>query len=183
MHPDKNQGNDLAQPAFELVKAAHERLEDEERMAFCQRICAAAADAAEKKAKSAKKKLRKEGKDDSIPEDDPMRMELSIKVMISRMFAEFEQRKKQLEKQDQDARKKAKEEQAEREFMDALKKQEEKMWEKSRQKRVNGWRHWENAGGHKSKMPKIKEERRADGASGYNEHNAERGDDYKKEWR
>lgn len=58
--------------------------------------------------------------------------------MICRMFAEFEQRKAQLEKQDADAKKKAQAEQAEREFMEALKKREEKMWEKSRQKRVNG---------------------------------------------
>lgn len=184
VHPDKNQGNDLAQPAFELVKAAHERLEDEERMAFCQRICAAASDAAEKKAKSAKKKLRKEGKDDSIPEDDPMRMELSIKVMISRMFAEFEQRKKQLEERDKEQRDKAKEQQAEKEFMEALQKREQKMWEKSRQKRVQGWRSWDAQGGGKHpKMPKVKEERRTDGTSGYNAANDEKGEEYKKAWR
>lgn len=43
-------------------------------------------------------------------------------VMISRMFAEFEQRKKQLESRDAEQKKKAKEEQAEKEFMEALKK-------------------------------------------------------------
>lgn len=48
--------------------------------------------------------------------------------------------------QDADAKKKAREEQAEREFVEALKKREEKMWEKSRQKRVNGWRAWESSG-------------------------------------
>ena len=123
---------------------------------------------------SKKKKLRKEGKEDAIPEDEPARMELSIKVMISRMFAEFEQRKRQLEDRDQEQRKKQKEEQAEREslsesrtpkaswstrpclplpagphaeqesatlplagrFMEALQKREQKMWEKTRQKRV-----------------------------------------------
>ena len=67
-----------------------------------------------------------------------MRMELSIKVMISRMFAEFEQRKKQLEERDKEQRDKAKEQQAEKEFMEALQKREQKMWEKSRQKRVQG---------------------------------------------
>ena len=90
--------------------------------------------------------------------------------------------KKQLEKQDAEAKKKAQEELAEREFLEALKKKEEKMWEKSRQKRVNGWRAWENAGGHKSKMPKLKEERRADG-TGYNSYLDEKGDSYKKDWR
>lgn len=103
--------------------------------------------------------------------------------MICRMFAEFEQRKAQLEKQDADAKKKAQAEQAEREFMEALKKREEKMWEKSRQKRVNGWRQWENSGGFKSKIPKTKEEKRSDGSSGYNEHNEKAGSSYKKEWR
>ncbi len=101
-----------SQPAFEIVKAAHERLEDEERMAFCQRICGAAQDAVEKRVRSAKKKLAKAGEDDVVPEDDPARMELAIKVMISRMFAEFEQRKAQLEERDVANRKKAKEEQA-----------------------------------------------------------------------
>ena len=81
-------------------------------MAFCQRICGAAQDAVEKRVRSAKKKLAKAGEDDVVPEDDPARMELAIKVMISRMFAEFEQRKAQLEERDVANRKKAKEEQA-----------------------------------------------------------------------
>ena len=183
VHPDKNPDNDLSQSAFEAVKAAAERLADEERLNFCVRICTAAEEAVERKVASSKKKLRKEGQSDAVPEDDPDRMGVSVKVMICRMFAEFELRKGQLEKQDAEAKKKAQEELAEREFLEALKKKEEKMWEKSRQKRVNGWRAWENSGGHKSKMPKLKEEKRADGTSGYNAHNAERGDDYKKEWR
>ena len=46
--------------------------------------------------------------------------------------------------------------------MEALKKREEKMWEKSRQKRVNGWRNWVNSDADKGpKRPKIKEVRRA----------------------
>ena len=183
VHPDKNPGNELAQAAFEAVKAASERLEDEDKLTFCVRICSAAEEAVERKVASQKKKLKKEGASDAVPEDDPDRMSVSVKVMICRMFAEFEQRKKQLEKQDGEAKKKAQEELAEREFLDALKKKEEKMWEKSRQKRVNGWRAWENGGGHKSKMPKLKEERRTDGSSGYNAANDERGDSYKKDWR
>ena len=106
------------------------------------------------------------------------------KIMISRMFAEFEQRKKVLEQRDKDQRKKAQEEQAEREFMEALQKREEKMWEKSRQKRVQGWRSWSNgAGVVKNKIPRVKEERRADGTSGYNQGNDERGMGYRKDWR
>merc|ERR1719198_1571642 len=132
-------------------------------MAFCVRICQAAEEAVEKRVAKEKKHKRKEG------EDDPDRLTISIKVMICRMFAEFEQRKKQLEAQDAAAKKKAQEEQAEREFMDALAKREQKMWEKSRQKRINGWRSWETSGGHKSKIPKTKEERRPDG-SGYNSY-------------
>lgn len=183
VHPDKNPENDRAQSAFEIVKAASERLEDDDRLAFCVRICTAAEEGVDRKVKSQKKKQLKAGESDAVPEDDPDKFQIAVKIMICRMFAEFEQRKAQLEKQDADARKKAKEEQAEREFMEALKKQEEKMWEKSRQKRVNGWRNWEKGGGHKSKIPKVKEERRADGQSGYNAHNADRGEDYKKDWR
>jgi DnaJ family protein C protein 8 len=183
VHPDKNPGNELAQPAFELVKAAHERLEDSERMAFCQRICAAAEEAVEKRVAKDKKKLRKEGQEEQVPEDEPEKMALSVKVMISRMFSEFESRKRQLETRDVEARKKAKEEQAEREFMEALAKREQKMWERSRQKRVNGWRSWSSTGGGKSKIPnKVKEERRPDG-SGYNSYWDDKGEDYKKEWR
>eukprot|EP00965_Chrysotila_dentata_P162986 5382709-Pleurochrysis_carterae.AAC.2 len=36
VHPDKNPDDPRAQAAFELVKAAHERLDEPERMAFCQ---------------------------------------------------------------------------------------------------------------------------------------------------
>ncbi len=182
VHPDKNPGNERAAAAFDLVKQAAERLEDEERFGFCVRICQAATEAAEKKVSARKKKLRKEGQDDAVAEDDPDKMAIAVKVMISRMFAEFEARKKQLEKQDAEAKKKAKEEQAEREFLAALKAKEEKMWEKSRQKRVNGWRAWEGQGGKKSKIPKVKEERRTDG-SGYNAFNDGRGESYKKDWR
>jgi DnaJ family protein C protein 8 len=183
VHPDKNPDNERAQSAFEAVKAASERLEDEERLAFCVRICTAAEEAVERKVKAQKKKQAKAGEGEAVPEDDPDKMSIAVKIMICRMFAEFEQRKAQLEKQDAEHRKKAKEEQAEREFMEALKKQEEKMWEKSRQKRVNGWRNWAGSGGHKSKMPRLKEERREDGGSGYNAHNDERGEEYKKDWR
>jgi len=184
VHPDKNPGNELAQPAFELVKAAAERLEDEERRSFCQRICAAAEDAVEKKHAKEKKKLAKEGKEEEAAEDDPQKKHLAVKVMISRMFAEFEQRKRQLEERDQQARKKQKEEEAEKEFMEALAAREQRMWEKSRQKRVNGWRSWASTGAGKSKIPnKVKEERRADGSSGYNAANDDKGEQYKKDWR
>ena len=183
VHPDKNQGNERAQSAFEVVKAAAERLEDADRMAFCVRICQAAEEAVEKKVAKEKKRLRKEGQEDSVPEDDPNRFACSVKVMICRMFAEFEQRKKQLEKQDAEAKKKARDELAEREFMEALQKREQKMWEKSRQKRVNGWRAWESAGGgSRPKIPKVKEERKSDG-SGYNSHWDNKGEHYKKDWR
>ena len=186
VHPDKNPGNDLAAPAFEIIKEAHDRLDDPERFAFCARICAAAQDAVERKVAKEKKRLRKEGASEVVPEDDPATMELQIKVMISRMFAEFEQRKAQLAERDKEMQKRAKQEQAEKEFMEALQKKEQKMWEKSRQKRVNGWRAWAGGSSSKtiSKIPnKVKEERRKDGTSGYNEAKDERGESYKKEWR
>lgn len=187
VHPDKNPDNPLADAAFQIVKAAHDRLEDEERLAFCQRICKAAADAVSRKVAAAKKKLRKEGAetgstDDAVPEDDPLKFKLAVKIMISRMFAEFEQRKKQLEEKDKEMKKAAQEAQAEKEFMEALKKKEEKLWEKTRQKRVNSWRAWSNGSGQpKAKMPKNKEEQRSGG--GYNQHNNDHGMEYKKEWR
>ena len=179
VHPDKNPGNERAQDAFEIVKAAHDRLDDEERLTFCVRICAAAEEAVERKVASQKKKLRKEGASDAVPEDDPDRLSISVKVMICRMFAEFEQRKKQLEEKDKEMKKAAQEAQAEKEFMEALKKKEEALWEKTRQKRVNSWRNWSNGGGgSKSKIPKVKEEKGT-----YNAANAAKGDDYKKDWR
>ena len=61
VHPDKNPGNERATVSFEIVKAAAERLEDEERYSFCVRICQAAEDATIKKVQTAKKKLRKDG--------------------------------------------------------------------------------------------------------------------------
>ena len=60
VHPDKNPDNPLADQAFQIVKAAADRLDDEERLAFCQRICKAANDAVERKKVAAKKKKRKE---------------------------------------------------------------------------------------------------------------------------
>ena len=56
-HPDKNPGNERAQAAFEAVKAAHDRLDDEERLAFCVRICTAAEEAVERHARSCRRRL------------------------------------------------------------------------------------------------------------------------------
>merc|ERR1719217_1876742 len=132
--------------------------------------------------KAAKKKKRKEGAetgsiDDSVPEDDPHKFKMAVKIMISRMFAEFEQRKKQLEAKDKEMKKAAQEAQAEKEFMEALKKKEEALWEKTRQKRVNSWRNW-SGNAPKNKLPKLKEEKGL-----YNAHNDARGEEYKKDWR
>ena len=63
IHVALNPDNPLADPAFQIVKAAHDRLEDEERLQFCVRICTAAEEAVERKVKSQKKKLRKEGEE------------------------------------------------------------------------------------------------------------------------
>lgn len=87
------------------------------------------------------------------------------------------------QERDKQLQKRAKEEAAEREFMEALQKKEAQMWEKSRQKRVNGWRAWNGAGKTISKIPnKVKEERRGDG-SGYNSYWDTKGQDYRKDWR
>ena len=67
VHPDKNPDNERAQSAFEAVKAASERLEDEERLAFCVRICSAAEEGVERKVKSQKKKQLKAGESDAVP--------------------------------------------------------------------------------------------------------------------
>ena len=90
-------------------------------------------------------------------------------------------RQKQLEAQ---VRANEEQERALRDRIEALQKREEKMWEKSRQKRVQGWRSWSNgAGVVKNKIPRVKEERRADGTSGYNQGNDDRGMGYRKDWR
>ena len=189
VHPDKNpEDQDRASAAFEIVKGAYERLSDPERLGFCKKIGRAASDAVVRRVEKDKKARRKvAAASDAVPEDNPLAMENAIRVMICRMFAEFESRKKVLELHDAEARAKAREDAAEREFMAALERREQRLWEKSRAKRVAGWRSWTSQYQNASKVRRlpnrVKEERRRDGSGGYNSAKAAVGDSYKRDWR
>ncbi len=179
VHPDKHPDDtERATAAFEVVNAAYERLSHPERLDFCRKICSAAADAVARRVAKEKKALRKAGAaSDAVPEDNPEALENSVRVMICRMFAEFETRKRELETRDAEAQDRAKNEAAEREFMEALEKREQRMWEKSRNKRVAGWRSWSAQGRKTAKVPNhVRAESRGPGA-GSSEA------DYKKSWR
>mmetsp|Transcript_9636 Transcript_9636/g.23150 ORF Transcript_9636/g.23150 Transcript_9636/m.23150 type:complete len:97 (-) Transcript_9636:179-469(-) len=96
------------------------------------------------------------------------------------MFVEFEQRRAQLESRDANERKRKAEEVAVEADEAKLAAKEAAAWEKSRQKRVAGWRAWSTGSGRGlRKPPAIK----AEGVDEREKEFESRGVEWRRDWR
>jgi len=192
VHPDKHGGAPRAAAAFEAVRAAYAKMEDESKLDLCNRVCEGARKRLEEQLRHQRKALRKAGKAAgdggaaadpppvTVPEDDPAAFRRAYRQFVSRMFVEFEQRRQQLRERDERGRKREAEEAAlEAEEAERARK-EAKAWEKSRQKRVAGWRAWATGSGRGLKRPPAV---RAEGAQAREEAFQERGLEWRRDWR
>lgn len=140
VHPDKNPDDkERAQQAFEVVNKAYKTLENELTRKRCLEVYEEAKDRTDMMISEKRKKLRKDGKPDSIPEDDPAKYKHAVYVMVMKLFADMERRRQQLEVRDQEERKRKREQEIEEEEQRNYQKEWQKNFEESRQNRVTSW--------------------------------------------
>lgn len=140
VHPDKNPDNkERAQQAFEIISKAYKTLENEPTRKKCLEVYEEAKDRTDMMIAEKKKKLKKEGKFDGVPEDEPAKYKHAIYVMVMKLFADIERRRQQLEVRDMEERKRKREAEIEEEEQRDLQKEWQKNFEESRQSRVNSW--------------------------------------------
>ncbi|XP_052872578.1 dnaJ homolog subfamily C member 8 isoform X1 [Anopheles cruzii] len=140
VHPDKNPDNlERAQQAFEIISKAYKTLENEATRKKCLEVYEEAKDRTDMMIAEKKKKLKKEGKHDGVPEDDPPKYKHAVYVMVMKLFADIERRRQQLEVRDMEERKRKREAEIDEEEQRDLQKEWQKNFEESRQSRVNSW--------------------------------------------
>lgn len=128
MHPDKNQDDlERANNAFETVNRAWRTIDNEESRKKCLEIIQEAKDMTEFMVEEKRKKLKKEGKDVVVEEDDPAIMKRSIYVQTCKLFADLERKRKDHEARELQERKRKREQEIEEEQKATMSKE----WQKN----------------------------------------------------
>lgn len=169
VHPDKNQDDkDRAQTAFEIINRAWKILENDVTRKKCLDVYQEAKERTDLSLADKRKKLKKEGRGEKIPEDDPEKYEHSKYVMVMKLFADMERKRQQLDVRDMEERKRKREQEIEEEETKKAQKEFTKNFEESRQERVNSWHDFQSGkkkkkaktGAPSFKPPKVKAETR-----------------------
>ncbi|XP_055587860.1 dnaJ homolog subfamily C member 8 [Uranotaenia lowii] len=155
VHPDKNQDNsERAQQAFEVVNKAWKTLENEVARKRCLEVYQEAKERTDQMILEKRKKLRKEGKHEAVPEDDPDKYKHAVYVMVMKLFADMERRRQQQDSRDQEERKRKREQEIEEEEDRKYQQEWQKNFEESRQNRVNSWQNFQASASTSSSKPK-----------------------------
>nr|CAG4642038.1 EOG090X0DLG [Eurycercus lamellatus] len=145
VHPDKNQDDpDRAQQAFEVINRAWKILENEKTRKRCLEIVDEAKGMTDLALVEKRKKLKKEGKDTKIDEDDPVKYRRAVYVMTIKLFADMERKRRELEQRDMEERKRKRETEMEAEEKAKVDKEWQKNFEESREGRVSSWQKFQN---------------------------------------
>lgn len=118
-----------------------------------------------------KKKLKKDGRSDTVPEDNPEKYKHAVYVTVMKLFADMERKRQALEVRDMEERKRKREAEIEEEEAKIMQKEFAKNFEESREARVSSWQKFQSGEGSKKKkkaksssstfmMPKVKAETR-----------------------
>uniref|UniRef100_A0A8C6SMT7 DnaJ (Hsp40) homolog, subfamily C, member 8 n=1 Tax=Neogobius melanostomus TaxID=47308 RepID=A0A8C6SMT7_9GOBI len=116
-----------------------------------------------------KKQLKKDGKDQTVEEDDPEVFRQEVYKRTMKLFAELEIKRKEREAKDMHERKRAREEEIETAEKAKREREWQKNFEETRDGRVDSWRTFQAKGKSKSKAkekrsflkpPKVKMEQR-----------------------
>nr|ACO11135.1 DnaJ homolog subfamily C member 8 [Caligus rogercresseyi] len=151
VHPGKNIDNkDNAQISFDAVKKAYNMLEEEDSRKQCESIVEEA-EGRTKMMMGEKRRSLKKG--EPLPEDDPAYFKRSVKVLIAKLFADLERKRKQLQEKISEEARKKRERELEVAERKSLEKEFAKNFEESRQGRVNSWQDFQTG---KTKKKKEK---------------------------
>ncbi|KDR14406.1 dnaJ homolog subfamily C member 8 [Zootermopsis nevadensis] len=159
VHPDKNQDDpDRAQQSFEIINKAWKTLENEETRTKCLDVIEEAKARTDHMVSEKRKKLKREGKEQRVDEDDPGNYKHAVYVMTMKLFADMERKRRDLEQRDMEERKRKREQEIEEEEKATIEKEWQKNFEESRQNRVNSWKAFQagSSGNTKSKNKKIR---------------------------
>jgi DnaJ family protein C protein 8 len=141
VHPDKNQDDpERAQQAFDVLSKAYKVLESEELRKKCLDVVEEARGRTDLMLQEKKKKLKKEGKDTRVEEDDPEKYKHAVYVMTMKLFADLERKRRKLEDRDQEERKRKREDEIAEEEKKKVDKEWQKNFEESREGRVSSWK-------------------------------------------
>jgi len=141
VHPDKNQDDlERANNAFETVNRAWRTIDNDESRKKCLEIIQEAKDMTEFMITEKRRKLKKEGKEAIVEEDDPAIMKRSIYVQTCKLFADLERKRKDHEARELQERKRKREQEIEEEQKATVSKEWQKNFDESRESRVNSWK-------------------------------------------
>lgn len=156
VHPDKNQDDlERANNAFETVNRAWRTIDNDESRKKCLEIIQEAKDMTEFMVVEKRKKLKKEGKDSKVEEDDPAVMKRSIYVQTCKLFADLERKRKDHEARELQERKRKREQEIDEEQKATVSKEWQKNFDESRESRVNSWKAFQESTKKSSKKIKI----------------------------
>lgn len=141
IHPDRNiDDQERAKQAFEIAKKAMETLEDPDELARCKEMYDEARARLAIVMSEKKRKLRKEGKSDKVPEDDPAEYKKALWATVTKVFADRERKRRMLEERTlEEKRRQAEEIQAAAEKR-KLEEEFKKNYEETRDARRGSWR-------------------------------------------
>lgn len=124
MLPDKNQDDlERANNAFETVNRAWRIIDNGESRKICLEIMQEAKDMTEFMVSEKRKKLKKEGKETTVEEDDPAVMKRSIYVQTCKLFADLERKRKDHETRELQERKRKREQEIEEDLIKRMAKE------------------------------------------------------------
>ncbi|PAV87910.1 hypothetical protein WR25_03688 isoform A [Diploscapter pachys] len=143
VHPDRNPDDkDRADKAFDIVKKAIEQIEDPNELQKAKE-CYTEARARLAVAMSEKRrKNKREGKEDTIEEDDPAVYKRTLWVTVTKVFAAREKKRRILEERANDEKKRMAEMMAEASEKRKLAEEFAKNYEESRDERSGSWRNF-----------------------------------------
>ncbi|CAL1584951.1 unnamed protein product [Knipowitschia caucasica] len=160
VHPDKNQDDpDRAQLAFEAVDKAYKSLLDPDQKKRAVDVVQAGREYVEHIVSEKRKKLKKDGKDQTVEEDDPEVFRQAVYKQTMKLFAELEIKRKEREAKDMHERKRAREEEIEAADKAKRDREWQKNFEETRDGRVDSWRTFQAKGKSKSKAKNKGEKR------------------------
>uniref|UniRef100_A0AC34FC48 J domain-containing protein n=1 Tax=Panagrolaimus sp. ES5 TaxID=591445 RepID=A0AC34FC48_9BILA len=141
IHPDRNlDDSERAKRAFEIVKKAMETLEDPDEVARCREMYEEARARLAIVMSEKKRKLRKDGQSDKIPEDDPQGYGKALWATVTKVFADREKKRKMLEERTMEEKRKYAEEIQAAQEKRKLEEEFKKNYEETRDVRSSSWR-------------------------------------------
>uniref|UniRef100_A0A914WI55 J domain-containing protein n=1 Tax=Plectus sambesii TaxID=2011161 RepID=A0A914WI55_9BILA len=141
IHPDKNQDDrDRADKAFDIVKKAVATIEDPDQLSQCRDVYVEAKARLNIIMSEKRRKLKKDGKDPVIDEDTEAGYSKALWVVVTKVFADREKKRKALEDRANEEKRRNAEEAIAAAEKKRLEQEYAKNYEETRDDRVGSWK-------------------------------------------